>query len=193
MGAAIGTAAGAFVSFLGKLSLRINWQGWLGLALGLALGFLLVMQKGETRHWEKESHRFEQLYRLEVAAHQADLVTYRDAVRRAEEADKANAQRVVAEQAAINSTRGSSYETRIAAARARARGLPHGPSGDHQSGPGAAPVPGLPAAAGGAPEGADQDGLSADDRLLATEQAIQLDELIKWVRQQHGVDINGRQ
>ena len=54
----------------------------------------------------------------------------------------------------------------------------------------AAPVPGLPAAAGGAAQAAGEDGLSAADALTATEQAIQLDELIKWVRQQHDVRIN---
>ena len=33
-----------------------------------------------------------------------------------------------------------------------------------------------------------QDGLPQPERLIATEQAIQLDELIKWVERQHAVD-----
>jgi hypothetical protein len=42
-------------------------------------------------------------------------------------------------------------------------------------------MPGVPAAAPGAAQAAEQDGLSQSDQLTATEQAIQLDELIKWV------------
>jgi hypothetical protein len=53
-------------------------------------------------------------------------------------------------------------------------------------------VPGLPAAAGGAHQAAGQDGLSQADQLIATEQAIQLDELIEWVRQQHSVEPNAK-
>jgi hypothetical protein len=48
-------------------------------------------------------------------------------------------------------------------------------------------VPGLPATAGRTAEGADEDGLSRPDKLTATEQAIQLDELIKWVQAQAAV------
>jgi hypothetical protein len=51
-------------------------------------------------------------------------------------------------------------------------------------------MPGLSAAAGGAAQAADQDRLSAGDALTATEQAIQLDELIKWVQAQAAVDNN---
>ena len=52
----------------------------------------------------------------------------------------------------------------------------------------AAPVPGLPAATRSAHQGAAQDRLP--DALLATEQAIQLDELIRWVKAQAQVDSN---
>ena len=55
---------------------------------------------------------------------------------------------------------------------------------------GSAPVPGLPAAARGAAQAAGQDRLPQSDALTATEQAIQLDELIKWVRAQAAVDNN---
>jgi hypothetical protein len=48
-------------------------------------------------------------------------------------------------------------------------------------------VPGLSAAPAGAAQAASQDRLPAPDALTATEQAIQLDELIKWVRAQHEV------
>jgi hypothetical protein len=51
-------------------------------------------------------------------------------------------------------------------------------------------VPGLSAAARGADEAAGQDRLPRSDELTATEQAIQLDELIKWVRSQAAIDPN---
>jgi len=50
-------------------------------------------------------------------------------------------------------------------------------------------VPGLSAAPGGSPQAPGEDGFS--DRLIATEQAIQLDELIKWVKRQAAVEVNG--
>jgi hypothetical protein len=52
-------------------------------------------------------------------------------------------------------------------------------------------VPGLPATPGQSHQTAREDGLSISERLIATEQAIQLDELIKWVRLQAAVDNNG--
>jgi hypothetical protein len=52
-------------------------------------------------------------------------------------------------------------------------------------------MPGLPAAAGGPAQAAGDQRLPAGLALTATEQAIQLDELIKWVRRQAAVDPNG--
>jgi hypothetical protein len=52
-------------------------------------------------------------------------------------------------------------------------------------------MPGLSASAGGTSQAAAQDRLSPTDALTATEQAIQLDELIKWVKAQAKVDNNG--
>jgi hypothetical protein len=53
-------------------------------------------------------------------------------------------------------------------------------------------VSGISAAPGGAAEAAGENGLPLADRELATEQAIQLDELIKWVRAQAAVDTDGQ-
>jgi hypothetical protein len=46
----------------------LNAQGIAGLAASLCLAILLVIQKGETRHWKKQSASFDQLYRAEQAA-----------------------------------------------------------------------------------------------------------------------------
>jgi hypothetical protein len=52
-------------------------------------------------------------------------------------------------------------------------------------------VSGVAASSGGTAEAAGKDGLPPLDALIATEQAIQLDELIRWLQRQHGIDANG--
>jgi hypothetical protein len=170
----------------------LNWQGIAGIAVGLALSILLLIQKAETSHWKKQSASFEQLYRQEQAAFSTTVADYRAAADQARAAVQANAKRVVAEQASINERIANDYETRLAAVRADARRLrvaAETAAADTRAG-GNPSVPGLPAAAGGPAQGAGEDRLPLDDRQLATEQAIQLDELIKWVRQQHEVEPN---
>jgi hypothetical protein len=115
---------------------------------------------------------------------------YRKAAAKATADDAANKVRVEAQQTQISKETSNEYEARIAAARATAQRL-RGASATHPGGPAKPPVSGVPIAAGGPDETAGQDGLSGDDALTATEQAIQLDELIKWNKAQHAVDVNG--
>jgi hypothetical protein len=165
-------------------------QGIAGLVASLCLGLLLVLQKSETRHWKKQSAGFEQLYRGEEAAFAGSVANYRAAVDQARAADRANANRVLGEQRAISERTSNDFEARLAAARSAAQRLRDAGASANPGNGRAAPVPGLSAALGGAPQAAGQDGLSAEDALTATEQAIQLDELIKWVQAQHAVDSN---
>jgi hypothetical protein len=169
----------------------ISPEGWAGIVVSLALGTLLAVQTVKTHYWHAQSDRFEWQYQHEFEAAATNRAAWRQAAVAAERADAANKARVEAEQTTINQQRGSSYEERIAAARARAGSVPHSPSGDHQGSSGTAPVRAVPAAPGSPAQAPGEDGLS--DALIATEQAIQLDELIKWVRQQHAVEVNGRQ
>jgi hypothetical protein len=165
----------------------LNWQGIAGIALSLALGVMLLVQKGETHHWKKASTGFEQLYHQEQAAFATTVANYRSAADQARAADQANVSRVAAEQRAINERTADEYESRLAAARAAAQRLRLDPA----AGPGAggnASMPGLSLAPGGTAEAAGKDQLPGSDALAATEQAIQLDELIKWVRQQSAID-----
>jgi hypothetical protein len=177
----------------------LNWQGIAGIAASLALGVLLLIQKAETRHWKKESASFEQLYHQEQAAFATTVADYRAAAARARAADQVNVNRVAAEQATINRGTANEYEARLAAARADAAKLSSGRlrlSGQAAADPracGDASVPGVPAAAGGSPQAADEDRLPRSDALVATEQAIQLDELIKWIREQAAVNPNQRE
>jgi hypothetical protein len=168
-------------------------RGVAGIAVSLALGVLLLIQKAETRHWKKESARLAQLYAEEQAARAATAANYRAAADAARAADRANLARVAAEQRAITERTSNDYEARLAAARTlarRLRGESEAAAADRGRA-GAAPMPGLPAPVAGAAQTATQDRFSVTDRELATEQAIQLDELIKWVRQQHAVRVDG--
>jgi hypothetical protein len=168
-----------------------NPQGLAGLAASLCLGLLLLIQKGETRHWKSESAQFEQLYRGEQAAHAATVANYRAAADRARAADQANADRVQAEQAAINRETTNDYETRIAAARTRANRLRlDAAAGADPGGRGKTAMPALSAAADAIAQAPGEDRLPPGDALIATEQAIQLDELIRWAEAQHAVDPN---
>jgi len=170
----------------------IGVQGIAGIAASLVLGLMLVVEKGETRHWKRESARFEQLYGGERAALAGTVANYRAAADAARAVDRANLARVAAEQRTINERTANDYEARLAAARTLARRL-RGQAATAAADPGnrgAAPMSRLPAPAGGADEGAAQDRLPRADALIATEQAIQLDELIKWVRAQATLDPN---
>jgi hypothetical protein len=167
----------------------LNAQGIAGLAASLCLAILLVIQKGETRHWKKQSASFDQLYRAEQAALAGTVANYRAAAEQARAADQANLAQVTAQQRAINERTSNDFETRLAAARSLAQRL-RGQSSVAAADPGAgrgAPVPGVPAAPGGAAETTGEGRLPPSDRLIATEQAIQLDELIKWIKAQAAV------
>jgi hypothetical protein len=171
----------------------LNVQGWIGLGGALLLGFLLIQQKGETRHWTKKSNQFEKLYRNDQAAFAKTVADYRAAAEQARRADAANAARVAAEQKANNERSSHDFEARLAAARAAADRLRAGAASANPSRGGTAPMPGVRPPAGGPAQAAGEDGFSIADRLTATEQAIQLDELIKWVKRQAGIDVNGKQ
>jgi hypothetical protein len=170
----------------------LNGQGIAGIAISFALVALLVVQKAETRHWKRQSSRFEQLYRSEQSAFATTVANYRAAAEAARAHDLANAQRVAAEQHAINQRSTDELEARLADARARADRLrretaaaPGDPGGRTGS-----PMSGLPASASGADQAASKDRLPQSDQLIATEQAIELDELIKWAIRQHAIDPN---
>ena len=167
----------------------LNLQGMLGIAASLLLLGLFLTKAGEARHWHKQSGRYEQLYLGEQSARVATIANYRAAAETARKDDLANAARVAAAQRTISERTTHDFETRLADARAHALRLQlaQRTTATAQRGGRAAPVPApgaTPGAAGGA---AQEDGFSVADRLLATEQAIQLDELIKWVNAQSAV------
>jgi len=170
----------------------LNAQGIAGLVVTLGLGVLLILQKSESRHWRKQSAQFEQLYRGEQAAFAGTVANYRAAAEQARAADKAAAERIAAEQRAISERTNDAFQTRLADARSRAERLrlEASAAATDSRARGKAAMPRLSAAPGRPDQTSGQDGFPAEDRLTATEQAIQLDELIKWVRDQAAVNPN---
>ena len=170
----------------------LNPQGIAGLMTSVVLAALLLIQKGEARRWHRQSAQFEQLYRDEQRAFATTIINYGGAAETARALDRATGERVRREQQHISDRTNNDFEARIADARTRAGRL-RGQSAVASADPGdrrAASMPGLPAAPGGADQAAAQDRLSLADRLTATEQAIELDELINWVKAQAAVDNN---
>lgn len=168
----------------------LNPQGIAGLAASLILALLLITAKIDARHWRKQSTQFEQLYRGSEAALAGTIANVRAAAAAAEAADRAHIARVESAQASISERSTDALEFRLSDARARAQRL-RDETGSAATAPGggaAAIVPGLASRAPGAAEAARKTGFPVPDALIATEQAIQLDELIKWVRAQGAVD-----
>ena len=162
----------------------------LTLKLVAAIGcmLLLALLFHDRNRWKSKTENYAELLAGERAAHAATVDNVRAAAEQARTADATNAARVKAEQAVINERTTNEFEDRIAAARAAAGRLrPDSQATAAPSTGRAAPMPGLPTAAGRPAEGTGEGGLSRPDKLTATEQAIQLDELIKWVRAQAAV------
>lgn len=171
------------------------------LAIGIACALALALLVQDRNRWSSAAALRQQELVAERSAHSATIANYRAAAAQAREADAANAARVAHAQAAINERTADDYESRIAAARATAERLRRetAAAAAGHGGGGAAPLPRLPAPARSAPQTAGEDGLpyteqqgevaalGADDAVIATEQAIQLDELIEWVKAQAAV------
>ncbi len=164
----------------------------LKLMIGIGCALLLALLIHDRNQWKAKTTHYAGQLAGERAAHAATVANYRAAAEQARAADAANIARVKAEQAAINERTTYDFESRIAAVRATARlrhtaGPPANPRGRRNSSMSAAA-----AAAQGAPQAAGENRLPDSDALIATEQAIQLDALIQWMRDQAGVDVNGR-
>ena len=177
----------------------LNLQGMIGIAASALLLVMVFVKAGEARHWRKAAARFELLYLAEQGAAARTVANYRAAAEAARQADRANVEAVAAGQRRISERTTNDLEARLAAARARALRLQleSRPAAAAGGGSRAAPVPAAGAAPRAAGPAAPEDGLSLaakdltlQERLLATEQAIQLDELIKWVNGQAAIRDN---
>ena len=160
--------------------------------IGLAIhAFLITPGLREERDAARAAHA------AEKEAHNGTIAEFVMATREAERRQEANLTRVASEQAAITGRIEHDYQTKLDALRARhaalaadAAGRLRSTAGAPQVDPGAPGGPGLPAsgaAASLAGEAPGSDGFSLERRLIASEQALQLDALIDWVLAQAAV------
>jgi hypothetical protein len=178
----------------------------LKLVIGIGCVLLLALLVQDRNRWKAKTAHYAELLSAERAAHAATVAGYQAAAERARRADAANAARVKSQQRAINQRSAHDLESRLAAARAAAERLrrDNETAAADSGGRRAAPVPDLSAAARGTAQAAGEDrlphadqrarrdrgALGPEDALIATEQAIQLDELINWVRRQGDVRVD---
>lgn len=165
-------------------------QGAIGLVVSAVLLALLGMQTIRVRRWRAQAERAAVTLKVERAATAETVANVRAAAAAAKANDTANLLRVTAEQTAINQRSSDDFEARINDARARAGRLQQQAAAGaaDPGGRGTTPVPGLSPSAEPAANVAREDGFPLADRLTATEQAVQLDALIKWVKAQGAVD-----
>jgi hypothetical protein len=164
----------------------------LKLLIGVGCVLLLALLVHDRNRWKSKTSHYSELLAGERTAHALTIANYRAAAERARHADERNSARVRSAQAAISERIAHDFEGRITAARSIASRL-RGAAETATANSGArraTPVPGLPTPAGGTVEATAADRLPQSDALIATEQAIQLDELIKWVRKQAEVSVN---
>lgn len=157
-------------------------------ATAIALLMVVGLQGCRIDSIEGERDRAIARAKDEAAAHAGTVANYRAAALQFALAMTANLGRVRAEQQRISDETLASYDARLADARRRLR---EAGARTDPGRAGATAMPGAGDAAGGAAE-TPGDIFSAarltdDERLIAAEQAIQLDELINWVERQGAV------
>lgn len=166
--------------------------------------------RGEIADAEKAQSDAEDALDAEKAAHAQTSVNHKLAVAEAERLDRANVKRVKAEAATESKEIVDDLEIRLTDARRRAADADRRLRGQAnaaatRTGSGTAPrMPAVPAATGATGQAAGDSGLSTapvsgptdgamsiNERLIATEQALQLDALIQWVNAMTAIDVNG--
>ena len=150
-------------------------------SVAIALGIVVAMQSCTIDRIEGERDKARQLAADEKSAHVQTVSNYRAAAVEAARVQTANLVRVRAEQERISDEVTASFDSRLADARRRILRAESAAADPGRAG--ATSVPGT----GDAADRADEtpiDLLSPSERLIAAEQAIQLDELISWVERQ---------
>jgi hypothetical protein len=185
---------------LGLSAFSFAGKHWRAIAIAVPILVLAIMlhvrtgQRNEARLERDQARAATRLVEAELTAFAANVRATAAAVQRTY---AQNALRVEREQAQATEEVSHDYQTRISdlhrrvaalqlrtGAGAQAAADPGGAAGDRYSA--------LPDAAGGSDASAAQAGLPATglslaDAVVATEQAIQLDELISWVQRQQTI------
>ena len=171
-------------------ALAFALRHWKAILSGLVLsGLLLTLH---IRTGQRNAAR--ELAEDTQAAFDKTVADYRKAAEIARRKDVENVVRVQAEQAAITEKVSHDYQQDRVAARARADALRVSLArATDTGGRRAADLPEASTTARGPDDRATQDGFSISDRLIATEQALQLGALQTWVREQSAIDTTGVQ
>lgn len=174
---------------LDTLEEKLIGGGIVVLILAAVFGTLTV----ERNHWKHSAQKLTVELNQEKALYNQTVEGYRIAAKQAKIADAQNVQRVEAKAAETNKEIKDEYQARIAAAQSvhDSRVRHNKAAAANSSSGSAAKLSGVSNASGGIDDTACKDGLSDDDALIATKQAIQLDELEKWVIRTHSIDVNG--
>lgn len=190
-------ASGAFKRLLKGLSVAADWllkEWWRAPLILFAIGFA-VMAFIRVPALQSRIADLETAVAAEQSAHQGTVNAFLAATLQAQREAEANAARVAREQEIITDEITRNYRADLAGLRARYERLLQ----SDQRAPidpgsaGAAGVPGLSGAASRADASAREDRLPAagvlslDDALIASEQALQLDALIRWVEAQKAI------
>lgn len=134
--------------------------------------------------WRANSHLRDGL-KAERAAHAQTVANFRKAQADAEALQQHNLTRVAQAQKEITDATVTDYHARLADLHARYDRLR---AQGNRSASGSTDLPTVPGATARIDEAPGQDGLSAPDALIASEQALQLDALIQWVDAQSKVE-----
>jgi hypothetical protein len=151
------------------------------------LAFLFIRAEGESRHWHKQSDRYEILYDQEYIGRIADRQAYADAQAAAAAKNKAQVAHIKQAQQEITDATVSRLNSRlelIAGELRRQGSAPQGAPGSAPAGdPGSAPCRAIDPA---------WMCLSPEARLSAAESEERFDELIDWTLKQAAVDPNAK-
>lgn len=176
---------------LGKFFAPLGMKIFAGVSLALLIG--VTVQTVRVEHWKKVAQvlridlvKVKAEKEAEIAKHQATKRAYREAQEEAARLEAERLARVTNQQEAISNDRVQIYQRRLADARRIAEQLRRQGGASSGRATGSDAMSALPDTAGGA-DGASPV-LSADERLIAQKQAIQLDELQNWVTDQTRVD-----
>lgn len=159
-----------------------HWKLFAGAAVAGVLIVLLLIARGDTRHYKA-------LWQQEQTAHQLTIANYKAAAAEAERMDQANIVRVTKEQTAITEKVTNDYQSKLADSADRYERLRAKASGylSHPASPG---VPTSPETTCRAVAGTDCENVPTLLRA-AQDNTDQLVALQAWVRAQSAVDTTG--
>lgn len=147
----------------------------------------------EVHHWHSSATNLTTELNQQIANNKQLVLDYTTAAKIAKAQDDANLNRVKVEAAQQNERTDNEYQARVnnlnvELARLRSQSR----STSNPGSPPTAPVPGVPTSPVSVdPKSCSNELLTLDCRFIASKQAVQLDELIKWVNSIHSVNVNG--